>query len=72
MCASTRPRLGDKTENLWSVYFWLLLQEELTVRSGGIAQSAVAVGYVKGCDAGVWGESIGGRLVGMHMCAVDR
>ena len=50
----------------------LLLQEELTVRSRGIAQSAVAVGYVKGCDAGVWGESIGGRLVGMHMCAVDR
>lgn len=60
----------DKTENLWSVYFWLLLQEELTVRSGEIAQSAV--GYVKGCDAGVWGESIGGRLVGMHVCAVDR
>ena len=42
------------------------------MRSRGIAQSAVAVGYVKGCDAGVWGESIGGRLVGMHMCAVDR
>ena len=40
------------------------------MRSGEIAQSAV--GYVKGCDAGVWGESIGGRLVGMHVCAVDR
>lgn len=56
MCTSTKPGLGDKTEDLWSVYFWLLLQEELTVRSGEIAQSAVAVGYVKGCDAGVCGR----------------
>ena len=48
MCASTKPGLGDNTEDLWSP-----LQEELRVRSGEIAQSAIAVGYVKGYDAGV-------------------
>ena len=66
LCAQAQSQVLGTKQNMYGLFIGL------TVRSGEIAQSAVAVGYVKGCDAGVCGRVYRWETEWACTCVVDR